>query len=98
MKNQLELYLKLKRHLARLLKNEDEEDDEDLEERALQLAIEKTFEESDRQWQLWASSSNSIRIGKLILIVDLDAVVPEDCFCMRCMPASKWVVLRRGYL
>ena len=75
----LELSLKLERHLA-TLEAEDEDDSDDLEERALQLAIEETFQESGGRWRPWASNAKSIRIGELILIVDSDTVVPEDCF------------------
>ncbi|KAI0699989.1 hypothetical protein BC835DRAFT_1255113, partial [Cytidiella melzeri] len=52
---------------------------DDVEERALQLAIEETFEESGRKYRPWASNAKSIRVGELILIVDSDTVVPEDC-------------------
>lgn len=76
----LESSLKLERHLARLVENEDEHDEDDLEERALQLAIEETFEESGGRWRPWASNARSIRVGELILVVDSDTVVPEDCF------------------
>lgn len=71
----LESSLKLERHLARLVENED-----NLEECALQLAIEETFKESGGRWWSWASNARSIRVGELILIVDSDTVVSEDCF------------------
>ena len=75
----LELSLKLERHLA-TLEAEDEDDSDDLEERALQLAIEETFQESGGRWRPWASNAKSIRIGELILIVDSETVIPDDCF------------------
>jgi cellulose synthase/poly-beta-1,6-N-acetylglucosamine synthase-like glycosyltransferase len=53
---------------------------EDLEERALQMAIEEVFEESGGLYRPWAANSRSIRIGPIILLVDADTVVPEDCF------------------
>ncbi|KAF8493326.1 hypothetical protein JB92DRAFT_3127398 [Gautieria morchelliformis] len=46
----------------------------DIEERALHLAVEETFEEIGRQWMPWAANGRAIRVGKLILIVDLDTL------------------------
>lgn len=59
--------------------DEDYEDDEKLEERALQMAIEETFTESGNRWRPWAFNARSIRVGEIILIVDSDTIVPEDC-------------------
>ncbi|KAF8908094.1 glycosyl transferase family group 2-domain-containing protein [Gymnopilus junonius] len=53
--------------------------DEDLEEKALGLAIEDIWEESGRKWRPWAANGRSIRIGEFVLLVDSDTVVPEDC-------------------
>jgi hypothetical protein len=53
--------------------------DEDLEERALGMAIEEVWEESGRRWRPWAANGRSIRVGEIVLIVDSDTVVPEDC-------------------
>jgi len=53
--------------------------DEDLEEKALGMAIEETWEESGRKWRPWAANGRATRIGELVLIVDSDTVVPEDC-------------------
>lgn len=53
--------------------------DEDLEEKALGLAIEEMWEESGMKWRPWAANGRSIRIGEFVLIVDSDTVVPEDC-------------------
>ncbi|KAI0688232.1 glycosyl transferase family group 2-domain-containing protein [Cytidiella melzeri] len=80
----LALSLKLEKHMAAMVaeataNGEDLDEDDDLEERALQLAIEETFEESGRKYRPWASNAKSIRVGELILIVDSDTVVPEDC-------------------
>ncbi|KAL1694017.1 glycosyl transferase family group 2-domain-containing protein [Schizophyllum commune] len=52
---------------------------ESLEERALQMAIEETYEESGRRFKPWAANARASRIGEIILIVDSDTVVPEDC-------------------
>ncbi|KAI0771442.1 glycosyl transferase family group 2-domain-containing protein [Irpex lacteus] len=75
----LALSLKLEKHLTTLLELEEDEDLDDLEERALQMAIEETFEESGRCYRPWAANARSIRVGEIILIVDSDTVVPEDC-------------------
>ncbi|KAH9479119.1 hypothetical protein JR316_0007698 [Psilocybe cubensis] len=53
--------------------------DEDLEEKALGMAIEETWEESGRKWRPWAANGRATRIGEFVLIVDSDTVVPEDC-------------------
>jgi hypothetical protein len=49
----------------------------DLEERALQLAIEETYEESGRRWKPWAANGRASRLGEILLIVDSDTIVPE---------------------
>ncbi|KAJ7510955.1 glycosyl transferase family group 2-domain-containing protein [Mycena galericulata] len=61
---------------------EADEDGEDvcLEDRALALAVEEVYEETGRRWKPWASNGRSCRIGDVILIVDSDTIVPEDCF------------------
>ena len=53
--------------------------DEDLEEKALGLAIHEIWEESGRKWRPWAANGRATRIGEIVLIVDSDTVVPEDC-------------------
>ncbi|KAG9311354.1 glycosyl transferase family group 2-domain-containing protein [Chiua virens] len=53
---------------------------DDLEERALQMAMEEVFQESGGLYRPWAANSRSLRIGPIILLVDADTVVPEDCF------------------
>ncbi|KIJ60764.1 hypothetical protein HYDPIDRAFT_98170 [Hydnomerulius pinastri MD-312] len=52
---------------------------EDLEERALQMAMEEVYQESGGLYRPWAANARSIRVGALILLVDSDTVVPEDC-------------------
>ncbi|KAJ7254691.1 glycosyl transferase family group 2-domain-containing protein [Mycena haematopus] len=52
---------------------------EDLEERALGLAIEEMYEESGRRFRPWAANGKAARLGEYVLIVDSDTVVPEDC-------------------
>jgi len=53
--------------------------DEDLEEKALGMAIEEMWEESGRRWRPWAANGRATRIGEIVLLVDSDTVVPEDC-------------------
>ena len=53
--------------------------DDDLEEKALGLAIHEIWEESGRKWRPWAANGRATRIGEFVLIVDCDTVVPEDC-------------------
>lgn len=50
------------------------EDDMELEERALQMAVDETHGEA------WAKGGKQLRIGEIILLVDSDTQVPEDCF------------------
>lgn len=79
------LSLKLERHLAALIaeaaaRGEELDDDDDAEERALERAVEETFRESGGRWRPWAHNARSLRLGELILIIDSDTIVPEDCF------------------
>lgn len=53
--------------------------DADLEEKALGMAIEEVWEESGKKWRPWAANGRATRIGEIVLIVDSDTVVPEDC-------------------
>jgi len=48
-----------------------------LEDKALELAIEDTYEASGRKWKPWAKNARSLRIGDIILLVDSDTIVPE---------------------
>ncbi|KAG8851281.1 hypothetical protein FRC20_001789 [Serendipita sp. 405] len=50
------------------------EEEVDIEERALQMAVDETNGEA------WAKGGRHMRIGEIILIVDSDTQVPEDCF------------------
>lgn len=53
------------------------DDDGELEEKALELAIEETYEESGRKFRPWARNARALRVGEIILIVDSDTIVPE---------------------
>ncbi|KAJ7866183.1 glycosyl transferase family group 2-domain-containing protein [Mycena olivaceomarginata] len=74
----LTLSLKMEAHLAELeamgegpcAEGSQEGGGNFLEDRALEMAVE----------QPWASNGGACRIGDLILIVDSDTIVPEDCF------------------
>ncbi|KAF8631461.1 hypothetical protein AX15_002398 [Amanita polypyramis BW_CC] len=53
--------------------------EEELEEGALGMAIEEMWAESGKRWRPWAANGKATRIGEIILLVDSDTVVPEDC-------------------
>ncbi|KAG1848118.1 glycosyl transferase family group 2-domain-containing protein, partial [Suillus subluteus] len=40
----------------------------------------EVYNESGGKWRPWANNGKSLRIGEIILIVDADTIVPEDCF------------------
>ncbi|KAA1477055.1 hypothetical protein DENSPDRAFT_867478 [Dentipellis sp. KUC8613] len=52
---------------------------ESLEDRALARAVEEVWEASGRRWRPWARNGKACRLGEIILLVDSDTVVPEDC-------------------
>lgn len=52
---------------------------EDLEERALMMAIDEVYEASGKRWRPWAANGRACRVGEIILLVDSDTIVPEDC-------------------
>ncbi|KZT03069.1 uncharacterized protein LAESUDRAFT_729581 [Laetiporus sulphureus 93-53] len=85
----LALSLKLEKHLLALQAEEAaahgttgsvSENEESLEDKAMNMAIEEIYEENGRRWKPWACNGKSIRVGEVILIVDSDTIVPEDCF------------------
>ncbi|SJL15580.1 uncharacterized protein ARMOST_19081 [Armillaria ostoyae] len=57
----------------------DMEGDEDTEEMALQMAMEQVYDESGSRFRPWAAFGKGMRIGEIILLVDSDTIVPEDC-------------------
>jgi hypothetical protein len=77
----LALSLKLEKFLAQL-EAEGAEDsvDECLEDRAMKMAQDEMFEESGGKFKPWCENGKSLRMGEIILIIDSDTVVPEDCF------------------
>ena len=52
-----------------------------LEDRALLMAVEETHEAAGKRegFKPWAANGRAMRIGEIILLVDSDTVVPEDC-------------------
>lgn len=80
----LRLSLKLEAKLLELESKERKgliyEDRQCLEDIALDMAIEEMYEESGNKWRPWASNGKSIRLGDIVLLVDADTIVPEDCF------------------
>lgn len=56
-------------------------DDMSLEDRALLMAIEEVHEGVGKRegFRAWAANGRAIRVGEIILIVDSDTIVPEDC-------------------
>ena len=77
----LALSLKLEKFLDQLIAEGAEDTPEEcLEDRAMDMAQEEIFEETGRQFKPWCANGKSLRMGEIILIIDSDTVVPEDCF------------------
>ncbi|KAJ6449984.1 glycosyl transferase family group 2-domain-containing protein [Mycena sanguinolenta] len=79
----LAISLKMEMHLAELQRMQEcsaQGDEKSLEDKALDMAVEEVYEESGRKWKPWASNGRACRIGEIILIVDADTRVPQDCF------------------
>jgi hypothetical protein len=55
---------------------------EDVEERALQLAMEEVWEESGRKYRPWGANGRATRMGEVVLLVDSDTVVPAVGFLL----------------
>ena len=58
-----------------------ENDEMTLEDRALLSAVEEVHEAAGRRegFKPWAANGRAMRIGEIILLVDSDTIVPEDC-------------------
>ena len=58
-----------------------ENDEMSLEDRALLSAVEEIHEAGGRRegFKPWAANGRAMRIGEIILLVDSDTIVPEDC-------------------
>lgn len=57
----------------------DEEIEESLEDLALRAAMDEVYAESGNRFQPWGAGGRALRVGEIILIVDSDTIVPEDC-------------------
>jgi Glycosyl transferase family group 2 len=77
-----QLSLCMEKHLLALETSDEKGSDpfRPLEERALELAIEETYEATGRKYKPWACNARSLRVGEVILLIDSDTIVPEDCF------------------
>lgn len=73
----LALSLLMEKHLKALQEAGEQDGEQTLEERALEMAIEETTNESG--FRPWAANAKSCRVGAIILICDSDTLVPEDC-------------------
>ncbi|KAG6834901.1 hypothetical protein H0H93_006561, partial [Arthromyces matolae] len=77
----LAISLKLEKFLAQMIAEGVEEEVNDcLEDKAMRMAAKEVFEESGNRFEPWCSNGKSIRVGEIILIIDSDTIVPEDCF------------------
>ncbi|KAG6830498.1 hypothetical protein H0H87_007855 [Tephrocybe sp. NHM501043] len=77
----LAISLKLEKFLAQLIADGAEEEPNDcLEDQAMRMAAQEVFEESGNRFKPWCANGKSIRVGEIILIIDSDTIVPEDCF------------------
>ena len=58
-----------------------EGDEMPLEDRALMMAVEEIHEAAGKRegFKPWASNGRAMRIGEIILLVDSDTIVPDDC-------------------
>jgi hypothetical protein len=54
-----------------------DDDGDDIDEQALNMAVEQMYEESGKRFRPWAHNAKALRIGEVILIVDSDTIVPE---------------------
>jgi hypothetical protein len=75
----LRLSLMLEKHLAELQASGASDEFECLEDQAMKLAVDEMYEESGHRFRPWAANGRSLRMGDVILIVDSDTIVPEDC-------------------
>ncbi|KAG5643831.1 hypothetical protein DXG03_009562 [Asterophora parasitica] len=79
----LQLSLMMEKHILALEASHEcqaMQDGGSLEDQALELAVEEVYQANGHKWKPWAKNARSIRMGEIILIVDSDTIVPEDCF------------------
>lgn len=53
--------------------------DDDVEELALQLAMDQAYDETNNRFRPWAAFGKGMRVGEIVLIVDSDTIVPQVC-------------------
>jgi hypothetical protein len=76
------LLLMMEKHLAALIKAGEGNSADGtvcLEDRALEMAVEQMFNKSDCKPCPWACNDKSMHIGEIILVLNLDTIIPEDC-------------------
>lgn len=58
-----------------------ETDEMPLEDRALSMTVDQVHEDAGKRegFKPWAANGRAMRIGEIILLVDSDTTVPEDC-------------------
>ncbi|KAF8063422.1 glycosyl transferase family group 2-domain-containing protein [Lyophyllum atratum] len=79
----LQLSLLMEKHILALEASGEYQansDSDSLEDKALELAIDEVYQANGQKWKPWAKNGRSIRMGEVVLIVDSDTIVPEDCF------------------
>ncbi|KJA17902.1 hypothetical protein HYPSUDRAFT_205759 [Hypholoma sublateritium FD-334 SS-4] len=54
--------------------------DECLEDRAMKMAQDAMYQASGGRFMPWCANGKSLRMGAIVLIIDADTIVPEDCF------------------
>jgi hypothetical protein len=57
----------------------EEDGEESMEDLALKAACEEVYTETGNRFRPWASHGRALRVGEIILLVDSDTIVPEDC-------------------
>ena len=76
----LRLSLILEKHLTELQANGATDEFESLEDQAMKLAVAEIYDETGQRFKPWAANGRSLRMGEVVLIIDSDTIVPEDCF------------------
>ena len=82
----------MEKHIIALEATNAFQDDDDLEDKALEMAIEEIYEGTGKKWKPWAKNARSMRIGDIVLLVDSDTVVPEVSFFMSFRRKWKFLV------
>ncbi|TFK63653.1 hypothetical protein BDN72DRAFT_307822 [Pluteus cervinus] len=78
----LQLSLLMEKHILALEASGEPNPEGDfgcLEDRALEMALDEMYKNTGNKWRPWASNARSLRVGDVILLVDSDTIIPEDC-------------------